>query len=225
MKNALPLLLLATFVGLTLFTACGPNKKLQASKAQVEQLKKDSVETHQRLDNEKKKTSKAPTEQPKKETAETPPPVNANPVVKKKSIPVTPDASNVSKPLPPKVVSTSFKTKYPSATNVVWTSKMPIVKVKNTTTRDYKAHFVVGDKNNSVIYSEKGTLIETREQILPDQLPPNIYAAIKAKYPDSNIISAASVKNSKVQGSFIAVIKTQAEEKELMLLENGTIVE
>jgi hypothetical protein len=227
MKNALPLFLLSTFVGLTLFTACGSNKKLQASKAQVEQLKKDSIETHRKLENEKKKTSKVRIEKSKQETVQTPLPVNdnnTNPVVKKKS--TSPIAtSEVSKPLPPKVVANIFKTKYPTATEVIWTRRMPIVNVKNKNTRDYKAHFVIENKNNSVIYTENGTLIETREQILPDQLPPNIYAAIKSKYPDSNIVSAATIKNSKIQGSFIAVIKMQTEEKELMLLENGTFVD
>lgn len=227
MKNLFSLFILPTLIGFTIFTGCGPNKKLQASKAQVEQLKKDSIETHRGLENEKQKTANAKAEQLKNDTVETPPKLNnttTTTVVKKKAPAPT---SNTSTPLPPAVVAKAFKTKYPAATEVVWTKRMPTVKVKNKNTRDYKVHFTLDDKNNSQVYAENGTLIETREQILPDQLPPNISTAIKSKYPDSSILSAATIRNSKIQASFIAVIKTEEypEGKELMLQENGTFVE
>jgi hypothetical protein len=151
MKNILPLLLLLAFVGLALLTACGPNKKLQASKTHVEQLKKDSIDTHLKLENEKRRISKNHTEQIKKEAIETPNTNNNDTkfVAKKKS--PTSGVSTASKPLPPEVVATIFKTKYPSATEIVWTKRMPIVKVRNKDTRDYKAHFVLENRNNSVI--------------------------------------------------------------------------
>jgi hypothetical protein len=208
MKNTLYSLAFLTALTCILFTACGPSKKLKASRAQVNQLKKDSIEARKKFD---KKNA-----------------VGKNTADKTKStIPLPTYNTKSYIPLPPDAVDHNFKSKYPSATQVVWTKRMPLVKTKNENAMDYKATFVVEKNNNSVIYSENGILIETREQIEPDQLPPNIYDAITKKYPKAIIVSATDFKNSKINGAYTAIIKSkeQSQEIEVILTENGTFVE
>jgi hypothetical protein len=179
-----------------LFTACGSSKKLQSSNT-----KKNNTKTDRK--SEEKKTQS----------------------VQKKTTSTTTDAYD---PLPPIGVENIFKSSYPSVTSAVWTKEMPLIKLENKNARDYKVIFILDTTKNSVIYSEKGELIETRSQILPDQLPPNVYNAIKKKYPDAHIVSAATFKNSKINGSYSAIIKPRAkaaEEKEVILTENGVFVE
>jgi len=49
MKKATYFLLLSSFIFGTLFTSCGPGKKLVASRVRVDQLQKDSADTHDQL--------------------------------------------------------------------------------------------------------------------------------------------------------------------------------
>ena len=213
MKNAL-YLLTSISVMACLFTGCSHHKKMQASKTQINQPQKENIETPQKLNS--KNTSN-----------------NNNVVAKntsgkpKPSIPLPTYDTKAYVPLPPTSIEDNFKSKYPSASDVVWVKKMPLVKSKNPNASDYKATFVLSGNNNSVIYSDMGELIETREQLSPDQLSQNIYNAIIKKYPDATIVSASSFKNSKINGSYAAIIKTasQAGELEVILTENGVFVE
>jgi hypothetical protein len=193
MKHTLYSLAFFSLIACTIFTACGPSKKLQTSTKPAE--------------------GKAPVE---KKTA---------PVQKKTTSVTTTEAYA---PLPPTSIENTFKASYPSVTDAVWTKEMPLIKIEDKNARDYKVNFTIDNSKSSVIYSEKGELIETRSQILPDQLPPNVFNAIKTKYPDAHIVSAATFKNSKINGSYAAIIKPQAkaaEEKEVILTESGMFVE
>jgi len=132
-------------------------------------------------------------------------------------------------PLPPDNIRDNFTKTYPAATDIDWSKQMSLVKTKNTQEMDYKAAFKLGTYNNSVIYSDKGELVESKMQIDTEQLPQNIYNAIKKEYPDAHIVSAYSYKSSRINGSYAVVIRSanldQAKEKEFLLTENGTFVE
>jgi hypothetical protein len=41
-------------------------------------------------------------------------------------------------------------------------------------------------------YAENGKLVEARSAILPDQLPENVYEAIKKEYPEDQIVAATT---------------------------------
>jgi hypothetical protein len=209
MKSVSHFLGLLILVACALSTSCVSNKKMKAATAHIEQLKKDSIATHHKLNEKnvvvvKNKTSV--------DTAQ-----------KVAIIPKT----DIVQPFPPIAVANVFNTDYPSASEVIWTKEMPLLKKENINTRDYRVTFVFEKNKKSVIYSEKGKVIETKEQILPDQLPPNIYSAIKKKYPDFIIVSASTLKSLKINGSYTVVISnsTRTDEKELILMENGTFVE
>jgi hypothetical protein len=201
MKTNVYFLALATTVVCMLFTACG-NKKMQASKARIEQLRKDSIETHRKLNEKEKSTA----------------------VVKK----TTPNVPNNYVPVPPSDVEKVFKTRYPTAKEVLWTKEsVPVVKVESKNVVGYKVKFLMDDSQNSAIFNEKGELIEVKEQILPDQLPPNIYKAIKEKYPQVHIVYAATFKDKKICGCYCAVIEPEqnAEKIEVVLMENGKFIQ
>ena len=209
MKSVSHFLGLLILVACALSTSCVSNKKMKAATAHIEQLKKDSIATHHKL-NEK----------------------NAVVVKNKVSVDTVQKVAVVPKndaiqPLPPLIVADAFNKDYPSASEIVWTKEIPLLKSENKNTRDYRVTFVFEKNKKSVIYSEKGKVVETKEQILPDQLPPNIYSAIKKKYPDFNIVSASTLKSLKINGSYTVVISnsTRTDEKELILMENGTFVE
>ncbi len=197
MKHTLYSLAFFSLIACTIFTACGPSKKLQSSTT-----KKDNTVV-----------------------ASTKPAEKKAPAQKNTSSTTTTEAYT---PLPPTSIENTFKASYPSVTDAVWSKEMPLIKKEDKNARDYKVNFTVDNNKSSVIYSEKGELIETRSQILPDQLPPNVFNAIKKKYPDAHIVSAATYKNSKINGSYAAIIKPQAqakEEKEVILTESGMFVE
>jgi len=183
-----------------LFSSCRTNKKIQASnKTPVVQNSNVKV----------KEPLATTTEIAVVEKKETPVVSKPSPVVNTIE---TPEA------LPPIPVNTIFKSNYPKATEVFWKKEVS----------DYKVNFVLSENRNSLVYSENGTLLETRVQILPDQLPPTIYTAIQNKYPNSMIISATTLKNSKGEGSYTAIIRTgtdKMEIKEIVMMENGTFVE
>lgn len=190
---------------LTIFTACGPNKKMLASKNQIKQLQKDSVDTHRKLD---VKNANA-----------------KNVAVAKKKPPVVYNTKKYV-PLPPEKIETIFKSKYPSAREVLWVKK-DAVKLEGKNGNDYKVNFLLDDHSNSVTYASNGEVIETRDQIVPDQLPQNIIDAIHAKYPDYYILTAGNIRSTKTKEAFTVVIRTVANPKlkEVILMENGAIVE
>jgi hypothetical protein len=130
-------------------------------------------------------------------------------------------------PLPPEVVSNSFNSSYATATNINWSKEIPLPKVEDKELRDYKVYFVFLEMNNSAIYAQNGDLIEIRMQILPVQLPGIVHEAIKLKYPAFIIVTAYSLKNSKLKGAYVAnIISPNATDaKELILTDSGVFVE
>ncbi len=127
---------------------------------------------------------------------------------------------------PPASVLAAFKKSYPVAREVIWTKKKLATGKKNKSGRDYKANFFLDENKNSVTYSYKGEVLETRMQILPDQLPPAVYNAIKTKYPDVYVVSATTVKNISTKSSYTAIIRTETSaEREVILNEDGTFVQ
>lgn len=126
--------------------------------------------------------------------------------------------------LPPQSVSDVFKVNYPAVNNVVW--DLVNVPLKQGYVYNYKAYFIVNNRKHWVVYDQDGKWVESREQILPDQLPQNIFIAIKNRYPSGHIELATTYKNSTSPGTYAVLVKPQinAPEIEVILLENGSFV-
>ncbi len=129
----------------------------------------------------------------------------------------------------PPVIKEEFKKAHSEATDVVWSKKTSFAGSTNNALTTYKAVFVSNNKSNWIIYSENGELIEERQEIKTDQLPQNVYNAIKQKYPDSDIVLATTYKHLKQDGSYYALIVplsgVEKKEIELILRENGSFVQ
>jgi len=193
----------------TMFTSCVSKKKMRASVAHIEQLQKDSIATHYKLN------AKMAIAEKKQEVHEIHVMKHETHVSK---IPTNPERFT---PLPPSQVASVFETSYPDANEIVWTNEM-----SHNTDKVYKASFLLRQKRETVVYDENGKLVETRSEILPDQLPENVYEAIKKQYPDEQIVAATTYKNARSNGSYTAAVKSRlhANERILILAENGTIV-
>ena len=197
------------------------------------------------VDTKKTKTSKLnkpskPIQEPASKTATVDPKKEPTPAAKETTavaVPITktPVVDNVYRetitvetytPLPSNEVEKAFKTSFPTAKAIVWTKESPLPNNYNVASNGYKANFTVLENKNTAIYSEAGQLLEAREQILPEQLPPAIYNAIQSKYPGFVVVSATSVKYSVLKATYAAIIRVnpQSEPIEVILSENGTFL-
>jgi hypothetical protein len=214
MKTTFKFLALIALATSLFVTSCVSTKKMKVSQAHIDSLKKDSIETHKKL-NEKSAVNND----------------NTNIVSQNKRKKENKKITIVSLPtdtsLPPDTISRIFNTDYPNASEVMWTLEESSLKNENKKIKNYKVCCLLQGNKSTLIYSEKGKMLEIRIQITQDQLPPNIYTAVKSKYPDHIFKSVSTVKNIKSNGSYIVVItnQTRTEEKEIRLMENGKFVE
>lgn len=131
------------------------------------------------------------------------------------------------KPFPPEMVAIEFKNNYPNFTQPMWSKSPTSVSSNSMQTNLYRVDFKNETQENSATYTEIGERIETKVKILPEQLPQNIYEAIKVKYPGSLIISAFTYSSKKSNATYFVILKTEfpVQKKELIINENGVIEE
>jgi len=216
-----------TFLAAILFTACTPPKNIQTSKGEEE--KKNNTITQGKAKEEikpievKEETHTVKEEAKEKHTiVET----KTEKVTVAETTGVAMDNKDVFVNTPPPAVQDAFKKRFPAAREVIWTKKKLATGKENKNGRDYKANFFLDENRNSITYSYKAEVLETRMQILPDQLPPAVYSAIKTKYPDVYVVSASTVKNLSTKSSYAAIIRTETSaEREVILNEDGTFVD
>jgi hypothetical protein len=129
--------------------------------------------------------------------------------------------------VPPVDIKNNFSTRFPEAANVAWNKQS--LSTDATTVTSYHVAFIEGDKKNWITYSAKGDVLEERQEILIDQLPQNIYNAIRVNYPTYRVASATTYKNTKKEGSYAVVLKPLSKfdttETEVIFTENATLVE
>ncbi len=227
MKTIVNYIATIIIISSTMYTACVSKKKMQASAAHIERLKNDSIATHHKLD---AKMAAATKKQEVREVHEKQEVGEVHEkhveVTNETYIPTTPIKPEHLAPLPPSGVESAFKASYPDASEIVWTNEMlhshPDVNVEKA----YKASFLVQQKRQTVVYAENGKLVEARSEILPDQLPENVYEAIKKEYPEDQIVAATTYKSTRTNGSYTALVKSKLHDVEKILIveENGTIV-
>ena len=128
--------------------------------------------------------------------------------------------------VPPVDIKNNFATRFPLAQNASWNKQSTSI---NTTTKiSYNVAFVEGGKKNWITYSDQGDVIEERQDIVIDQLPENIYNAIRINYPTYKVATATTYKNIRKQGSYAVVLKPlskfDTQEIEVILTENASFV-
>lgn len=185
--------------------SCSNSTKLNASKAKIAQLKKDS--TSLRIALNRKEKAEIKSEKAKIERVES--------------------LKETKLAMPSLLVAKKFKEDFPGMIEVSWSEDKGTLKPAESPKKDFRAYFLIDDNKNWAFYDTEGKLLETRVAILPARLPSYLIKAIELKYPGMEILSAATFKHFEVKGSYIVVIKPKAntELKELVLAENGTILE
>lgn len=188
--------LVATMV-LGLLTSCNSTKKMQAATPPTQKVKKETTEIHR-----EPTTDSATPKNIETETVEA---------------------------LPPSQIEQKFEHDHSSATIVTWKKETDTAITKESANTNYKALYIESGKKNWITYTETGAIVEERHEILVDQLPQNIYNSIKKQYPDNQIVSASTYKHLKGDGSYAVLIKpvsgVDSQERELIIRENGTVVE
>ena len=129
---------------------------------------------------------------------------------------------------PPMDIKNNFSSRFPLAENATW-KVQPIPTNLTTSSTNYNVTFVESGKRNWITYSDQGIIIDERQEILIDQLPPNIYNAIRINYPTYRVASATTYKSTKKEGSYAVVLqplsKFDSKEIEVILKENASLVE
>ena len=206
-----------------ILTSCGLGKKAQVSNASASNQPTIKADTKLDPNLQSKVYVVVPS---KKESTASPTNIPVSPPIILKTVDMRANTNNmeVYEALPPLIIEKAFKSDYPSAKNVVWTIEKPTLTLEHN--RTYKANFAMAETKIWAVYGRNGVIIETEEQILPEQLPAVIYDAIKSKYPEVYIVSASLIKSHKVKGSYAAVIRpyVMADRTEIILSENGTFV-
>ncbi|OYU96486.1 MAG: hypothetical protein CFE21_08845 [Bacteroidetes bacterium B1(2017)] len=117
---------------------------------------------------------------------------------------------------PPVAVENAFKAKFPSATKVNWEKEGSM---------KWEAEFMYEGSKTKVMYHEDGTWLKTKKDISLSDLPSNVTAAVKAKYPNW-IITKAEKSESVKHGLLYEVdMKKGMERKDADFKEDGTVVE
>ncbi len=219
MRYKLNLIITLLLVTSTIIVSCTSQKKMNSSKSQGTKVENKNAEVTKKPKEDIKSETKATKTETKTETK-----VVTKEDTKKAVLPVYKVDEYI--PLPPNSIKELFITTYPDARDAVWIKKAPLKEYENKNSSDYKVNFAIGDKRHSVLYSENTNVLETKMQILPDQLPPLVLKALKNKYPGAKILYAYTFNSSTVKGSYSAVIKEfpEADERELIMIEDGTFV-
>ena len=109
----------------------------------------------------------------------------------------------------PLAVKNSFAKQFPSVKNVKW----------NKENTNFEADFDLNGLDNSALFNVNGNLLETETEI--KDLPKDISAAVKAKYPNQKVLEIAKITNSKS----VVTYEVEIKGKDLIFDSNGKFLE
>jgi hypothetical protein len=139
---------------LALLTACVSGKKYRASNLRIQQLKIDSINTHQKLKTQVTFFESQRYEMP---AAQGESPVEEKKVYTTQNSVLIVDDIDVFEPFPPVLVTSVFRSNYPLAIDVSWVREMP--KVKDGSIK-YRANFLIEGKKREVVLMANGKFIK-----------------------------------------------------------------
>ena len=115
----------------------------------------------------------------------------------------------------PKAVKDAFEKKFATATKVKWGKEAP---------KEWEAEFTLEGEKISANFAQDGTWLETERKIKAADLPKNVAAALKTKYPDWKIVEADKTETSKHGTIYEADLKNGGKKKSTAFKEDGTPV-
>jgi hypothetical protein len=95
----------------------------------------------------------------------------------------------------PTVVKNAFTKQFPTVKTVKWDKEET----------EFEASFDLNGLDNSVLFDAKGNVLETESEI--KEVPKEILAYVKAKYPNHKITESAKITNAKGEISYEAEVK------------------
>lgn len=116
---------------------------------------------------------------------------------------------------PPAVVENAFKAKFPSATKVVW---------EKEGSSNWEVEFMHQGGKTSAEYNDEGTWLKTKSEIGITDLPSNVTAAVKTKFPKWIITKAEKTESLKNGLTYEVDLKKGLERKDADFKEDGTYV-
>jgi hypothetical protein len=215
MKNRLNYSTLLVIVTILFFGSCARVKSSKSTSAKKIPAKTSQVNTA------KDKTNTAKTQEEEVTTK-----VMTTEIIETETITVVTDKTVAISPnmaKPSKMVMTNFNKEYPSAISSVWNTIVP----ESKNGKMYLVSFMIGTNRNSSIFTEKGIEVERRSEILPVQLPQNVYDAIRNKYNDAEILSASTYNSTLSKGNYATKVKSEAFAviSEFILTDKGEFIE
>jgi hypothetical protein len=97
----------------------------------------------------------------------------------------------------PDLVKSSFKKQFPNVKKVVWEKEKA----------NFEAEFELNETEQSAVFDEKGSLIETEVEIEINQLPATINTYMQKNYVGQKIKEAAKIIDANGKVSYEAEIK------------------
>lgn len=114
----------------------------------------------------------------------------------------------------PKIVKDSFTKLYPKVTDVKWDKEGKT---------EFEAGFKENGKDVSVVFDEKGNLIETETAIQINELPKSAASFVEKNYTGFKISEAAKIISAKGEVTFEAEITKDKVKKDLLFDSKGNI--
>lgn len=114
----------------------------------------------------------------------------------------------------PKAVTDSFTKLYPKVTDVKWDKEGKT---------EFEAGFKENGKDVSVVFDEKGNLIETETAIQINELPKSAASFVEKNYTGFKISEAAKIISAKGEVTFEAEITKDKVKKDLLFDSKGNI--
>ena len=109
----------------------------------------------------------------------------------------------------PLIVQSAFAKQYPTVKNVNW----------DIEATNYEASFDLNGLDNSALFNVNGKILETETEI--KQLPKEILAALKAKYPNHKILETGKITNSKS----VVTYEVEIKGKDLIFDSKGKLID
>ena len=106
-------------------------------------------------------------------------------------------------------VKNAFAKQFPSVKNVKW----------NKEDSNFEASFDLNGLDNSALFNLDGNILETETEI--KDLPKDILAAVKAKYPNQKVLEIAKITNSKS----VVTYEVEIKGKDLIFDSKGKFLE
>ncbi len=116
---------------------------------------------------------------------------------------------------PPIAVASTFQKMYPYATKVTW---------KKENAKLWQAVFILKTNRLNAKFTHDGVWLNTNRELLACDLPPNIAASIKLKYPDWTIIQVQKNEISRKGCTYKTRLKKGLYIKILRYQKDGTQV-